>query len=70
MTRSTAKVISEGLNGYLCKPLWSETGEGQQSEISSHRNDSFLIFVQGPGKQQEQQKRKTVAPSAILRYLL
>lgn len=70
MPRSAAKVISEGLNVYLCKPLWNGTGEGQQSEISTRRNDSLLIFGQGLGKQQEQQKRKTNAPSAILRYLL
>lgn len=42
---SVAKVISEGLSCYLCKPLWNEAGGEKQSEIGTHRNDMLLIFV-------------------------
>lgn len=42
---STAKVISDGLSGYLYKPLWSEAGGKEQTEISTHRNYILLIFA-------------------------
>lgn len=41
---SPTEVVSEGLDGDLCKPPWNEAGEEQQSEINIHRNNTLLIF--------------------------
>lgn len=45
LQRSTAKVISEGLHGYLCKPLWSESDAEKHSKINTHSYYALILGV-------------------------
>lgn len=56
---SLTEVISEGLNGYFCKPPWSEAGEKKQSEISTHRNYTYLLLgdYKAEGAEKKEDKR-------------
>lgn len=64
---STSKVTSEGLHGYLCRPLWSDSILGKQSERSTHNSNTLISYLYY--QPQEQSRRNILSPLLRKRYL-